>query len=58
MTEPEKMALTSMDIADEKSEELKRCLGSAFPEVFAGGAIDFEKLRPVLSKWMEAGQTI
>jgi len=58
MTEPEKMALTSMDIAEEKREELKRCLGQAFPEVFAEGAIDFEKLRPALGKWMEARRTI
>lgn len=56
MTEPEKMVLTSMDIADEKREELKRCLGSAFPEVFAEGAIDFEQLRRVLGDWVEAGK--
>jgi adenine-specific DNA-methyltransferase len=56
MTEPEKMALTSMDIADEKREELKRCLGSAFPEVFAEGAIDFEQLRRVLGDWVEPGK--
>lgn len=56
MTEPEKMALTSMDNADEKREELKRCLGIVFPEVFAEGAIDFEQLRRVLGDWVEPGK--
>lgn len=58
MTEPEKMALTSMDIAEEKREELKRGVGSAFPEVVMEDAADFEKLRRVLGNWVEAGQTI
>lgn len=58
MTEPEKMALTLMDIADEKREELKRCVGSAFPEVVVEDFADFEKLRRVLGNWVEAGQTI
>lgn len=56
MAEPEKMALTSMGIAEEKREELKRCLGEAFPEVFAEGAIDFEQLRRVLGDWVESGK--
>ena len=33
------MDLTSMDIADEKREELKRCLGNAFPDVFSEGGV-------------------
>ncbi|MEQ9640396.1 MAG: site-specific DNA-methyltransferase [Alphaproteobacteria bacterium] len=53
MAEPEKMELTSMDIAAEKREELKRCLGKAFPEVFAEGGIDFDQLKRVLGKWVE-----
>jgi len=56
MTEPKKMALTSMDIAEEKREELKRCLGSAFPEIFAEDAIDFDQLRRVLGNWVEPGK--
>lgn len=56
MTEPEKMNLKSLDIAKEKRDELKRCLGSAFPEVFAEGAIDFEQLRRVLGDWVEPGK--
>lgn len=56
MTKPEKMALTSMDVAEEKREELKRCLGSEFPEVFGEGAIDFEQLRRVLGDWVEPGK--
>ncbi len=56
MTEPEKMALTSMDVAKEKREELKRCLGSAFPEVFTEGSIDFEQLKRVLGEWVDPGK--
>ncbi len=56
MTEPEKMALTSMDVAGEKREELKRCLAGAFPEVFAEGAIDFDKLKRVLGEWVDSGK--
>ena len=43
--EPEKMDLRSMDVAKEKRDELKRCLGQAFPEVFAEGVIDFDLLK-------------
>jgi adenine-specific DNA-methyltransferase len=53
MDEPEKMELTSMDVAAEKREQLKRCLGDAFPEVFAEGAIDFDQLKRVLGEWVE-----
>ncbi len=58
MTEPEKMALASTEIADEKREELKRFLGSAFPEVLAEGVIDFEQLRRVMGDWVEAWKTV
>ena len=53
---PEKMPLTSMDVAGEKREELKRCLGDAFPEVFAEGAIDFDQFKRVLGKWVDPGK--
>ncbi len=53
MTEPAKMALTSMDVAEEKREELKRCLAGAFPEVFADGSIDLDQLRRVLGEWID-----
>jgi len=53
---PEKMPLTSMDVADEKREDLKRCLGQAFPEVFAEGAIDFDQLKRVLGEWVDPGK--
>ena len=56
MTESEKMELTSMDVAEEKREELKRCLGSAFPEIFTEDAIDFDQLRRVLGDWVEPGK--
>lgn len=58
MTKPKKMALTSMDITQEKRNELKRCLGSAFSEVVVGGVVDFDKLRPVLGNRVKAGETI
>lgn len=53
---PEKMDLMSMDVAQEKRDEVKRCLGQAFPEVFAEGAIDFDQLKRVLGEWVEPGK--
>lgn len=50
---PEKMDLTSMDVAKEKRDELKRCLDHAFPEVFADGSIDFDQLRRALGEWVD-----
>ena len=56
MQKPERVDLTSMDIADEKREELKRCLGNAFPDVFSEGVIDFDQLKCVLGEWLEPGK--
>jgi adenine-specific DNA-methyltransferase len=53
---PEKMELTSMDVAKEKREELKRCFGNAFPEVFAEGNVDFDQLKRVLGEWVDPGK--
>jgi adenine-specific DNA-methyltransferase len=50
LIKPEKMELTSMNIAREKREELKRCLGLALPEVFAEGKVDFDELKRVLGE--------
>ena len=47
----EKMDLTSMDMAEEKREELKRL----FPEVFCEGRINFGQLKRVLGEWVEPG---
>lgn len=52
-SQPEKFNLKSMDIAAEKQEELRRCLGADFPEVFAEGRIDFDQLRRVLGEWVD-----
>src|SRR5688500_7494495 len=52
----EKMELTSMDVAKEKRDELKRRLGQAFPEVFAEGSIDFDELKRVLAEWVDPGK--
>lgn len=56
MNEPKKMELTSMDVAEEKRDELKRCLRQAFPEVFAEGSIDFDQLKRVLGEWVDPGK--
>jgi adenine-specific DNA-methyltransferase len=59
MTKPtqlEKMPLTSIDVPEEKRDELKRCLRQAFPEVFAEGSIDFDQLTRVLGTWVDLGK--
>lgn len=50
---PEKMDLTSMDIAEEKREQFKKCLAVAFPEITSEGKIDFDQLKRVLGEWVE-----
>lgn len=50
--QPEKMPLTSIDIAAEKREALKQL----FPEVFAENRIDFDQLKRVLGDWVEPGK--
>lgn len=52
-TQPEKLPLTAMDIAEEKRELLKQCLAAAFPEVMAEDNIDFDQLKRVLGEWVE-----
>ena len=54
-SQPENFRLKSMDVAAEKREELKRCLGADFPEVFAEGRIDFDRLRSALGDWVDPG---
>ena len=49
---PEKMPLTSMDIAAEKRDALKEL----FPEVFSEDKIDFDQLKRVLGEWVESGK--
>jgi len=56
MNDANKVALTSMDVAEEKRAELKRCLGQAFPEVFAEDFINFDQLRRVLGDWVDPGK--
>ncbi len=52
MAEAEKVKLESMDIAEEKREQLK----SLFPEAFTEGNIDFEQLKRALGQWVEPGK--
>jgi adenine-specific DNA-methyltransferase len=56
MDEPERLALTSLDVTGQKRSELKACLGQAFPESFADGAIDFDQLRRALGEWVDPGK--
>ena len=51
--QPEKLDLTSLDIAAEQREKLK----AAFPEVFTeGGKVDFERLKMTLGEMVDAGK--
>jgi len=52
MTEPKKMDLKSMDIPEDKKEQLRQL----FPEVFTEKQIDFEKLKLVLGEMVETGK--
>src|SRR5205823_2786723 len=56
MSKPEKMELTSMDVAKEKRDELKRCLAGAFPEILAESSIDLDQLKRVLGEWVDPGK--
>jgi adenine-specific DNA-methyltransferase len=51
--EPEKVDLRSMDVAENKRDELKRCLREAFPEAFAEGTINFDQLKRSLGEWLD-----
>jgi adenine-specific DNA-methyltransferase len=53
MNEPERLPLTSMDVTAQKREELKRCLGDAFPEVFTECSVDFDQLKRALGAWVD-----
>ncbi len=48
MTEPEKVNLKSMDIVQQKREQLKKL----FPEALAENKIDFDQLRRSLGDWV------
>ena len=50
---PEKMPLTSLDIAEEKRELLKKFLAAEFPGALAEERIDFDQLKRMLGEWVE-----
>ncbi len=52
MTEPEKMKLESMDVAQEKREQLRKL----FPEVFSENTVNFDQLKRALGEWVEPGK--
>lgn len=49
---PEKLDLRSMDITEEKKEQLKQL----FPEIFREDVIDFDHLKRVLGEWVDPGK--
>lgn len=50
---PQRMDLSSLDIAAEKRDQLRRCLAATFPEIMAEDKIDLDQLRRVLGEWVE-----
>lgn len=52
-TQPEKMPLTSLDIAAEKREQIRRVIAATFPEVMTQEKIDLDQLKRVLGEWVE-----
>jgi adenine-specific DNA-methyltransferase len=52
MTEPQKVDLKSLDIAEERRQKLKEL----FPEVFREEKIDFDQLKRALGEWVESGK--
>jgi adenine-specific DNA-methyltransferase len=50
---PEKLPLTSMDVAAEKRDELRRLLKEAFPEAVADEKLDLDQLKRALGEWVE-----
>ena len=49
---PQKLDLRSMDITEEKKQQLKQL----FPEVFREDKIDFDHLKRVLGEWVDPGK--
>lgn len=50
---PPRMDLSSLDVAADKRELLRRCLAATFPEIMAEDKIDLDQLRRVLGEWVE-----
>lgn len=56
MNKPEKMTLTSQDVAESKRDALKHSLRDEFPDIFSDGRIDFDQLKRALGEWVESGK--
>ena len=52
-TLPGKFALTSIDVAAQKREQLTTWLAACFPEVLVESKIDIDHLKRVLGEWVE-----
>lgn len=53
MNSKQKMDLSSLNIAEQKAAELRKCLQNSFPEVFSEHGIDFEQLRRAVGDWID-----
>jgi adenine-specific DNA-methyltransferase len=51
--QPQKLPLTSMDIAAGKRDQLRQALAEIFPEIMAEDKIDFDQLKRVIGEWVE-----
>jgi adenine-specific DNA-methyltransferase len=56
MAQAEKMKLTSLDIAEQKREQLKLALKELLPEAAGENGIDFDQLKRALGAWVEPGK--
>lgn len=52
MSSPEKLNLSSSDVAAEKRSQIAKM----FPEAFSEGRIDFDQLKRALGEWIEPGK--
>ena len=56
MTEKTKMSLESMDIAEQKTDQLRELLQADFPEIFSEDELDFRRLQEIFGQRVEAAK--
>ena len=54
--QPEKMKLSSMDIAEAKRDQLRQVLQGLLPEAVNENGIDIEQLKRAIGEWIEPGK--
>ena len=52
MTQPDRLPLTSLDIAEDRKAQLRQ----TFPDVFREDKIDFDALKRALGEWIDPGK--